>query len=140
MKQSHMIASDPRNPLSAGMIRSCSEFRRMIRLGMGKAARQVRMNIHKTLAEHPQTSEDDKEYHARYISILTDRDRQINLSDGETTRIGDFEITPFMVDHSAYDAYMFVIKAEGKVIVHTGDYRSALGSALCGKFSQSGIG
>ena len=96
----------------------------MIRLGMGKAARQVLMNIHKTLAEHLQTSEDDKEYHARYISILTDRDRQINLSDGETTRIGDFEITPFMVDHSAYDAYMFVIKAEGKVIVHTGDYRT----------------
>lgn len=39
-------------------------------------------------------------------------------------RIKDIEITPFSVDHSAYDAYMFLIKACGKKILHTGDFRS----------------
>ena len=95
-----------------------------IRLGIGKTARQMLRSIHKTLAEHPQASDEDKERHNRYISILSDKDRQIDIVDNEKFRIGDFEITPIMVDHSAYDAYMFVIRAEGKVIVHTGDYRT----------------
>ncbi len=93
-------------------------------LGIGKTARQVLLNIHKTLAEHPQASDEDKERHNRYISILADQDRKIDIFDGKMVKIGDFEITPIMVDHSAYDAYMFIIKAEGKVIVHTGDYRT----------------
>lgn len=33
------------------------------------------------------------------------------------------EITPLSVDHSALDAYMFFIKAEGKKILFTGDFR-----------------
>lgn len=33
------------------------------------------------------------------------------------------EITPISVDHSALDAYMFLIKAEGKKILFTGDFR-----------------
>lgn len=37
--------------------------------------------------------------------------------------IGDIEITPLLVDHSAFDAYMFLIKADGKTILHTGDFR-----------------
>jgi len=40
-----------------------------------------------------------------------------------TFDIGDFHITTIRVDHSAYDSYMFVIEAEGKCIVHTGDFR-----------------
>ncbi len=37
--------------------------------------------------------------------------------------IGDIRITPFLCCHSVYDAYMFLIEAEGKRIWHTGDYR-----------------
>ena len=37
--------------------------------------------------------------------------------------IGDIKITPYMVDHSAYDAYMFKIEADGKSVLHTGDFR-----------------
>ena len=29
-----------------------------------------------------------------------------------------------MVDHSAYDAYMFKIEADGKTVLHTGDFRT----------------
>ena len=37
--------------------------------------------------------------------------------------IGDIVITPFYCNHSIYDAYMFLIEADGKRIWHTGDYR-----------------
>ncbi len=39
-------------------------------------------------------------------------------------QIGDIAITPLMVDHSAYDAYMFLIEADGKRVLHTGDFRT----------------
>jgi ribonuclease J len=38
--------------------------------------------------------------------------------------IGDFTITPYLVDHSATDAYAFVIEAEGKRLFYSGDLRS----------------
>lgn len=42
---------------------------------------------------------------------------------GRTFRIKDIAITPYTVDHSAFDAYMFLIEAEGKRVIHTGDFR-----------------
>jgi len=38
-------------------------------------------------------------------------------------QIGDIKVTPYFVSHSAYDSYMFLIEAEGKLILHTGDFR-----------------
>jgi ribonuclease J len=38
--------------------------------------------------------------------------------------IGDFTITPYLVDHSATDAYAFLIEAEGKRVFYSGDFRS----------------
>src|ERR1039458_1493212 len=38
--------------------------------------------------------------------------------------IGDFTITPYLVDHSAADAYAFLIEAEGKRLFYSGDLRS----------------
>lgn len=37
--------------------------------------------------------------------------------------IGDFIIIPYLIDHSAYDSYAFIIYAEGKSIIYTGDIR-----------------
>lgn len=37
--------------------------------------------------------------------------------------IGDISVTPLFVDHSAFDAYMFIIEADGKRVLHTGDFR-----------------
>lgn len=37
--------------------------------------------------------------------------------------IGDFEITPYLVDHSAFDALAFMIKADGKKVFYSGDFR-----------------
>ena len=38
-------------------------------------------------------------------------------------QIGDIAVTPLMVDHSAFDAYMFIVEAGGVRILHTGDFR-----------------
>ncbi len=37
--------------------------------------------------------------------------------------IGDFEITPYLVDHSAFDALAFMIKADGEKVFYSGDFR-----------------
>lgn len=43
---------------------------------------------------------------------------------GEKFSIGDINITPYVIDHSACDSYMFLIEADGKRILHTGDFRT----------------
>lgn len=42
----------------------------------------------------------------------------------ESFSIGDFKITPFLADHSAIDAYSFLVEAEGKRLFYSGDLRS----------------
>lgn len=41
----------------------------------------------------------------------------------ETIGIGGMQITPIQVPHSAADAYMFLVRADGKIILYTGDYK-----------------
>ena len=38
-------------------------------------------------------------------------------------KIGDIKITPFWMDHSAFDAYGFLIESNGKSIFYSGDFR-----------------
>ena len=37
--------------------------------------------------------------------------------------IGDFKITPHLVDHSAFDALAFLVEGEGKRVFYSGDFR-----------------
>ncbi|NLK20363.1 MAG: MBL fold metallo-hydrolase [Synergistaceae bacterium] len=37
--------------------------------------------------------------------------------------VKDMVVTPLLVDHSAFDAYMFLIESGGRRILHTGDFR-----------------
>jgi len=37
--------------------------------------------------------------------------------------IKDFTVTPFLIDHSAFDAYAFLIECDGKKVIYTGDFR-----------------
>ncbi len=48
----------------------------------------------------------------------------INLEEGKPVTIKDMRITPYIVDHSAYNSFMLLIEAEGKKILHTGDFRN----------------
>jgi ribonuclease J len=38
-------------------------------------------------------------------------------------QIGDITLTPYWADHSAFDAYSFLIEANGKSIFYSGDFR-----------------
>lgn len=63
--------------------------------------------------------------HDPAYSIAIDRlESAVPLIPAHPVRIGDLRITPFIVDHSAYNSCMFLIEGEGKKILHTGDFRT----------------
>ena len=39
-------------------------------------------------------------------------------------KIGPFRITPWLVDHSAFDAYSLLVEADGKRVFYSGDFRA----------------
>jgi len=48
----------------------------------------------------------------------------ITFKAAEKIAVGGITVTPLMVDHSAFDAYMFIVEADGKRVLHTGDFRT----------------
>lgn len=51
------------------------------------------------------------------------RDRHEKIYAGQPVQIGDFSVTAFSVDHSIYGAQAFLIEAEGKTVLYSGDLR-----------------
>ena len=49
----------------------------------------------------------------------------------ERFQIGDIQIKPYLMDHSAFDAAAFEINAENKVIIYTGDFRGHGRKSIC---------
>jgi ribonuclease J len=47
----------------------------------------------------------------------------IDLVDRRPIKRGRFTITPFLMDHSAYDAYAILVEADGKRLFYSGDFR-----------------
>lgn len=47
-----------------------------------------------------------------------------HLRHRETLRLGPFDVTPWLVDHSAFDAYALVVEANGRRLLYTGDVRA----------------
>ena len=45
------------------------------------------------------------------------------IHDRQPITVGPFRITPYLVDHSAFDAYAFLIEAEGARVFYSGDLR-----------------
>lgn len=43
---------------------------------------------------------------------------------GKPLQIGPFRVTPLLTDHSAFDAYMLLIEADGKKVLYSGDFRA----------------
>jgi ribonuclease J len=44
---------------------------------------------------------------------------------GELFTVGPFSITPYLTDHSAFDAYMLLVECAGRRILYSGDFRRA---------------
>lgn len=78
-----------------------------IPLYMGELSKEVAM----ISAEYQ-----DKNLYLRLLGANTFRG-------GAAFTIGDIRIRPLVIDHSAADSYMFVIEAEGKHVLYTGDFR-----------------
>jgi ribonuclease J len=38
-------------------------------------------------------------------------------------KVGEIIVTPLFIDHSAFDAYMFIVEADNKRVLNTGDFR-----------------
>jgi len=53
---------------------------------------------------------------------LADR-HVIHFSSGKAITIGPFVVTPYLVDHSAYDAYALLVEADGERLFYSGDFR-----------------
>ena len=49
----------------------------------------------------------------------------------EQFNIGEIQVKPFLMDHSAFDAAAFEISAENKTIIYTGDFRGHGRKAIC---------
>jgi ribonuclease J len=47
-----------------------------------------------------------------------------HLEDRKPIKLGPFTITPFLVDHSAYDAHAILVEADGKRLLYSGDFRA----------------
>lgn len=92
-----------------GMFQS---IQKNVPLYMGKCARQVMLTIYDTLKDNAA------------LEILRDDKRIHPIVENVVIQCGDIKVTPYSVDHSAYDAYMFLIETKDLTILHTGDYRN----------------
>ena len=87
------------------------EIPEAIPLYMGKLTRQVMITIAKYVKDE------------EALRILHDDTRVQTVVAAQSFEIEDIRVTPYMVDHSAYDAYMYLVETPEKTIVHTGDFR-----------------
>lgn len=78
---------------------------------MGKVAKQIYAVVQSTLKSKLNKGNPDK--------VRTFKEYII----GKPLNFGDIKVTPFTIDHSAFDAYMLLIEADGKRVLHTGDFR-----------------
>lgn len=85
-----------------------SKINKSIPLFLGDAAKEIYLTLQKRI----KSSYLDQISNMRTFSAL------------DKIVIKDITITPLLVDHSAYDSYMFIIESNGKRILHTGDFRN----------------
>ena len=96
-----------------------------IPLYMGELSKEVAMIA---------TQHQDKDLYLRLLDANTFRG-------GEAFTIGNIHIRPLVIDHSAVDSYMFVIEADGKHVLYTGDFRMhGLRSHIVEKLVKTYIG
>jgi ribonuclease J len=81
---------------------------------MGETAKEIQLIKSRRLAK---VSDDEQQLLPRYEAINC-------FKAPEPVEHFDIKITPLFVDHSAFDAYMFIIEADGIRVLHTGDFRS----------------
>ena len=85
---------------------------------VGKTAVEIFNCLENKLSYIPVEKEAEK--HKKMVKRLKTVRTFVQL---EQKQVGGITVTPLMIDHSAFDAYMFIVEAAGKRILHTGDFR-----------------
>lgn len=60
----------------------------------------------------------------QFFPNTPDFTRTIEIKNQKPIILGPFTITPYLMDHSAYDAYAFLVEAGRKKVFYSGDFRS----------------
>jgi len=84
----------------------------------GETALEIYKCLEKRLSHIPDPAEAEK--HKNILKCLKTVNSFIKL---QKINIGEITVTPLFIDHSAFDAYMFIVEADGKRVLHTGDFR-----------------
>ena len=58
-----------------------------------------------------------------FLPIKAKIQKPVFFKDRQLFRIGPFKITPYLMDHSAFGAYAFLVEADGKSVFYSGDFR-----------------
>lgn len=87
---------------------------------IGEVAKQVVCRKYNQLAHLP---DEENKADQNFGKALEAASRMRTFGAKQKIKLGDIQIIPYYVSHSAYDAYMFLIEVEGKRILHTGDFR-----------------
>ena len=82
---------------------------------LGKLPTHIPVYLGQTAAEIFQC------YAARVHLSGTERLRPLQAL--KAVQVGDMTVLPIPADHSAYDAFMYLVTAGGKSVLHTGDFR-----------------
>ena len=51
-------------------------------------------------------------------------EKTVTYADGVPFSVGPFTVTPYLVDHSVYDAHAFLVECDGKRVLYSGDFRT----------------
>ena len=60
---------------------------------------------------------------ALFTGTHVDFSHAMELKDRRPLTMGPFRVTPFLMDHSAYDAYAIMVEADGHRLFYSGDFR-----------------
>jgi ribonuclease J len=92
---------------------------------VGETALEIYKCLEKRLTHIP-----DKKEAEKHKKILDRLKIVKTFKPAQKIKSGEIVITPLFIDHSAFDAYMFIVEADGKRVLNTGDFR---GHGLRGK-------
>ena len=92
------------------------QVKKDIPIYIGEQAKEI-FTIYQKKMQEPKVAEVTQEHIDRLETFKT-------FEQDVPLKIGDMTLTPIRVDHSAFDSYMFLIEAEGKRVLHTGDFRT----------------
>lgn len=84
----------------------------------GEAASEIFKLLESRLSHNPDPVESEKH------KQIVERVKTIRTFNAlQQIKVGEICVTPLLVDHSAFDTYMFIVEAENIRILHTGDFR-----------------